>query len=422
MKRIYLITFSSALLVVLAAFCLHVLMRDDTKQRKITIGFVYVGDTSTAYTGNFVKAQRAVEKKYAGQVKTIPKFNVTEGSEESILQELVDDPRVTEIMVNGPETIFVERNGKLMKWHKTFTSREKLEDVIQQIVGKCNRVVNESMPIVDARLENGSRVNAVIYPVALNGPILTIRRFPEHPISMEKLIALGSITQECAEFLQKLVKARYSMVIGGGTGSGKTTFLAAMSEYIPRDERLITIEDNAELRIRGIENLVRLEAKMANMAGAPAVTIRDLIRSALRMRPDRIIVGEVRGPEAIDMLQCMNTGHDGSMSTGHANSATDMLARLENMVLMGMDLPLTAIRNQIASGVDVIVHLGRIRDKSRRVLEITEVVGCENGEIRLNPLYQFEELGENSEGKVVGRLRRKGELLHEGKLKAAGLS
>lgn len=222
-----------------------------------------------------------------------------------VLQELVEDESVTEIMVNGPETIFIERNGKLMRWHKSFTSREKLEDVIQQIVGKCNRVVNESMPIVDARLDNGARVNAVVYPVALNGPILTIRRFPEHPITMEKLIELGSITQECAQFLQKLVNARYSMVIGGGTGSGKTTFLAALSEYIPRDERLITIEDNAELRIRGIENLVRLEAKMANMAGAPAVTIRDLIRSALRMRPDRIIVGEVRGGEAMDMLQAL---------------------------------------------------------------------------------------------------------------------
>ena len=242
-----------------------------------------------------------------------------------VLQELVDDETVTEIMVNGPDTIFVERAGKLMKWHKSFTSAEKLEDVIQQIVGKCNRVINESMPIVDARLENGSRVNAVIYPVALNGPILTIRRFPEHPITMEKLIALGSITQECAEFLEKLVKARYSMVIGGGTGSGKTTFLAAMSEYIPKDERLITIEDNAELRIRGIDNLVRLEAKMANMEGAVSVTIRDLIKSALRMRPDRIIVGEVRGGEAMDMLQALNTGHEGSLSTAHANSARDAL-------------------------------------------------------------------------------------------------
>ena len=306
-----------------------------------------------------------------------------------VLQELVEDESVTEIMVNGPETIFIERNGKLMRWHKSFTSREKLEDVIQQIVGKCNRVVNESMPIVDARLDNGARVNAVVYPVALNGPILTIRRFPEHPITMEKLIELESITQECAQFLQKLVNARYSMVIGGGTGSGKTTFLAALSEYIPRDERLITIEDNAELRIRGIENLVRLEAKMANMAGAPAVTIRDLIRSALRMRPDRIIVGEVRGGEAMDMLQALNTGHEGSLSTAHANSAEDMLSRLETMVLMGVELPLEAIRRQIASGVDILVHLGRMRDRSRKVLEVTEVCGFEDGQIRIRPLYQW---------------------------------
>ena len=329
-----------------------------------------------------------------------------------VLQELVEDESVTEIMVNGPETIFIERNGKLMRWHKSFTSREKLEDVIQQIVGKCNRVVNESMPIVDARLDNGARVNAVIYPVALNGPILTIRRFPEHPITMEKLIELGSITQECAQFLQKLVNARYSMVIGGGTGSGKTTFLAALSEYIPRDERLITIEDNAELRIRGIENLVRLEAKMANMAGAPAVTIRDLIRSALRMRPDRIIVGEVRGGEAMDMLQALNTGHEGSLSTAHANSAEDMLSRLETMVLMGVELPLEAIRRQIASGVDILVHLGRMRDRSRKVLEVTEVCGFEDGQIRIRPLYQWQE------GKG---LVRTAPLLHMEKLERAGI-
>ena len=311
-----------------------------------------------------------------------------------VLQELVDDETVTEIMVNGPDTIFVERAGKLMKWRK------------------CNRVINESMPIVDARLENGSRVNAVIYPVALNGPILTIRRFPEHPITMEKLIALGSITQECAEFLEKLVKARYSMVIGGGTGSGKTTFLAAMSEYIPRDERLITIEDNAELRIRGIDNLVRLEAKMANMEGAVSVTIRDLIKSALRMRPDRIIVGEVRGGEAMDMLQALNTGHEGSLSTAHANSARDMLSRLETMVLMGVDLPLEAIRRQIASGVDILVHLGRMRDKSRKLLEVTEVCGFENGEIRIRPLYQWQE------GKG---LVKTASLLHVEKLERAGI-
>lgn len=243
-----------------------------------------------------------------------------------VLQELIEDETVTEIMVNGPDAIFVERAGKLSRWEKTFTSGEKLEDVIQQIVGKCNRVVNESMPIVDARLENGARVNAVVRPVALNGPILTIRRFPDTPITMEKLIALGSLPVECAEFLKALVRAKYSMVIGGGTGSGKTTFLGALSNFIPSDERLITIEDNAELKIQGIENLVRLEAKMANTEGASSVTIRDLIKTALRMRPDRIVVGEVRGGEAVDMLQALNTGHEGSLSTAHANSAEDMLS------------------------------------------------------------------------------------------------
>ena len=308
-----------------------------------------------------------------------------------ILQELVDDPRVTEIMVNGPDAIFVERAGKLSRWEKTFTSGEKLEDVIQQIVGKCNRVVNESMPIVDARLENGARVNAVVRPVALNGPILTIRRFPDTPITMEKLIALGSLPAECAEFLKTLVRARYSMVIGGGTGSGKTTFLGALSNFIPSDERLITIEDNAELKIQGIENLVRLEAKMANTEGATSVTIRDLIKTALRMRPDRIVVGEVRGGEAVDMLQALNTGHEGSLSTAHANSAEDMLSRLETMTLMGVDLPLEAIRRQIASGVDILIHLGRMRDKSRKVLEITEICGFEDHEIKTRTLYQWQE-------------------------------
>ena len=329
-----------------------------------------------------------------------------------VLQELIEDETVTEIMVNGPDAIFVERAGKLSRWEKTFTSGEKLEDVIQQIVGKCNRVVNESMPIVDARLENGARVNAVVRPVALNGPILTIRRFPDDPITMEKLIAFGSITEECAQFLKKLVQARYSIVIGGGTGSGKTTFLGAVTEYIPKDERLITIEDNAELKIRGIDNLVCLEAKMANMAGAVSVTIRDLIRSALRMRPDRIIVGEVRGGEAVDMLQSLNTGHDGSLSTLHANSSQDMLSRIETMTLMGIDLPLEAIRRQIASGVDILVHLGRMRDKSRKLLEITEVCGFENGEIQTRPLYRWEE------GKG---LVKTGELLHCEKMKRAGI-
>lgn len=308
-----------------------------------------------------------------------------------VLQELIEDNSVTEIMVNGPDAIFVERGGKLSRWNKSFTSREKLEDVIQQIVGKCNRVVNESMPIVDARLEGGARVNAVIAPVALNGPILTIRRFPDDPITMEKLISLGSLPRECAEFLAVLVRARYSMVIGGGTGSGKTTFLGALSDFIPRDERVITIEDNAELKIQGIENLVRLEAKMANMEGAACVSIRDLIKTALRMRPDRIIVGEVRGGEAVDMLQALNTGHDGSLSTAHANSASDMLGRLETMTLMGVDLPLETIRRQIASGVDILIHLGRMRDKSRKVLEITEVCGFENKEIKIQTLYRWQE-------------------------------
>ena len=330
-----------------------------------------------------------------------------------VLQELIEDETVTEIMVNGPDAIFVERAGKLTKWDKTFTSGEKLEDVIQQIVGKCNRVVNESMPIVDARLDNGARVNAVIRPVALNGPILTIRRFPDTPITMEKLIALGSLPSECAEFLAALVRARYSMVIGGGTGSGKTTFLGALSNYIPPDERLITIEDNAELKIQGIANLVRLEAKMANMEGAASITIRDLIKTALRMRPDRIMVGEVRGGEAVDMLQALNTGHDGSLSTAHANSASDMLSRLETMTLMGVDLPLEAIRRQIASGVDILIHLGRMRDKSRKVLEITEICGFENHEIKTRTLYRWQE------GKG---LVQTAELLNREKLVRAGVT
>lgn len=330
-----------------------------------------------------------------------------------VLQELIDDNTVTEIMVNGPDCIFVERAGKLTRWQKSFTSKEKLEDVIQQIVGKCNRVVNESMPIVDARLENGARVNAVVYPVALNGPILTIRRFPDEPMTMEKLISLGSLTRECADFLAVLVKARYSMIIGGGTGSGKTTFLGALSDYIPKDERIITIEDNAELKIQGIANIVRLEAKMANIEGGVSVGIRDLIKSALRMRPDRIVVGEVRGGEAVDMLQALNTGHDGSLSTAHANSSRDMLSRLETMTLMGVDLPLEAIRRQIASGVDILIHLGRMRDKTRKVLEISEVCGLENREIQIQTLFKWKE------GKG---LMKEGTVLHREKLERAGVT
>ena len=329
-----------------------------------------------------------------------------------VLQELIEDETVTEIMVNGPDAIFVERGGRLGKWDKSFTSREKLEDVIQQIAGRCNRVINESMPIVDARLENGARVNAVISPVALNGPILTIRRFPDTPITMDRLIALGSLTCECARFLKALVRARYSIVIGGGTGSGKTTFLGALSDYIPEDERIITIEDNAELKIQGVENLVRLEAKMANMEGAVSVSIRDLIKTALRMRPDRIVVGEVRGGEAVDMHQALPTGHAGSLSTAHANSARDMLSRLETMTLMGVDLPLEAIRRQIASGVDILIHLGRMRDKTRKVLEITEVCGYEKNEIITRTLFRREEdLG----------LVQVSELLNREKLARAGV-
>lgn len=338
-----------------------------------------------------------------------------------ILQIFVEDSSVTEIMINGIEHIFIERNGKLQELDVTFDSIEKLQDVIQQIVASCNRVVNEASPIVDARLSNGSRVNIVMNPIALNGPIVTIRRFPDKPITMDALINSNSISVEAAQFLQKLVQAKYNIFISGGTGSGKTTFLNILSESIPPEERVITIEDSAELQLRSLPNLVRLETRNSNLEGCNEITIRDLIRSSLRMRPDRIIVGEVRGAEAVDMMQCMNTGHDGSMSTGHANSARDMLSRLENMILMGMEIPLPAIRQQISSGVDIIVHLGRLRDKSRRILEITEIVSCEDGEIKLNPLYIFEEEGEDNEGRIIGKLQKKGGLLHESKLKAAGL-
>lgn len=339
-----------------------------------------------------------------------------------ILQIFVEDSSVTEIMINGKDHIFIEQNGELRELDTGFESVEKLQDVIQQIVAGCNRVVNEASPIVDARLPNGSRVNIVMNPVALNGPIVTIRRFPDRPITMEKLLRTESVSSEAACFLEKLVRAGYNIFISGGTGSGKTTFLNVLSHYIPSEERVITIEDSAELQLQGLPNLVRLETRNSNGEGCREITIRELIRSSLRMRPDRIIVGEVRGAEAIDMLQCLNTGHDGSMSTGHANSGRDMLARLENMVLMGMDLPLAAVRQQIASGVDIIVHLGRLRDKSRRVLEITEVSGCVNNEFQLNPLFLFEEEGENGEGKILGKLRKKGVLIRGHKLKAAGLS
>lgn len=337
-----------------------------------------------------------------------------------VLQELLEDETVTEIMVNGPDHIFIEKEGRLQQWQTAFESEDKLLDVIQQIVAKANRVVNESSPIVDARLF-GSRVHVVLPPVALNGPILTIRRFGKTPLLIPELLRLGSVSQEICTFLEKLVIAGYNIFISGGTGSGKTTFLNALSSFIPRTERIITIEDSAELQIQGNDNLVRLETRNANVEGCKPVTIRDLIRASLRMRPDRIIVGEVRGAEAIDMLQALNTGHDGSLSTGHANSAADMIARLETMVLMGMELPLAAIRRQIAGGVDLIVHLGRLRDKSRRVLSVSEVVGYEQGEVLLSVIYEFQETGERN-GKVQGRWKKTGSLVHTEKLQQAGIT
>lgn len=348
-------------------------------------------------------------------------FNAMRGLD--VLQPLVDDPSVTEIMINGPDQIFVEQNGRLFRKNVSFGSNEKLENVIQNIVSKVNRTVNESTPIVDARLQDGSRVNVVLPPIALNGPTVTIRKFPESPFTVEQLIKLGSITEEVAEVLHRMVRAKYNIFISGGTGSGKTTFLNALSNFIPKDERLITIEDSAELQIRGIDNLVRMETRNANMEGKGAITIRDLIKASLRMRPERIVVGEVRGPEALDMLQAMNTGHDGSLSTGHANSTHDMLSRLETMVLTGADIPLEAIRQQIASAVDIIIQLSRLRDHSRRTMEITEVLGYQNGEIQLNPLYRFEELGEDENGRIIGQLvRTQNEMVHTKKFLAAGES
>lgn len=339
-----------------------------------------------------------------------------------ILQDLIDDDSVTEIMVNGPDSVFIEREGRLTQWNRSFASGSRLEDIVQQIVAKCNRIVNESIPIVDARLENGARVNIVMPPVALNGPVITIRRFPDRPITIDQLIRWGAVSEEAVEFLKRLVKSGYNIFISGGTGSGKTTFMNALSSFIPTDERIITIEDNAELQIQGVKNLVRMEARSANSEGEMAVTIRDLIRSSLRMRPDRILIGEVRGSEVIDLLQALNTGHDGSISTGHANSPEDMLLRLETMVLMGMELPLPAVRRQIASGIDIIVHLGRLRDKSRKVLEIIEILGYDNAaqEIRTQVLYEFEEKGTDGCGTIQGKLVKRAGLQDIQKLQRAG--
>lgn len=320
-----------------------------------------------------------------------------------ILSDILEDDSVTEIMINGTENIFIERNGHIERLDKMFENEQKLSDIAQKIAALSNKIVNASVPIVDTRLSDGSRVSIVLPPIALNGPVITIRKFFEIPLTIEKLIEIGSITTEAADFLEKAVKAKYNLFISGATGSGKTTFLNVLSNFIPKDERVITIEDSAELQLKNVDNLVRLEARNANVEGKNAVSIRDLIRASLRMRPDRIIVGEVRGEETLDMIQAMSTGHDGSLSTGHGNSPSDMMARLETMVLMGMDMPVSAVRQQILAAIDIIVHLGRLRDKTRRVLKIVEIKGLSKGEIAYNTLYEFKETGEK-DGRVEGGL------------------
>lgn len=340
-----------------------------------------------------------------------------------LLDAIIKDDQITEVMINGPKNIFIEKSGRLSRLEQTFDSEQQLEDIIQKIVGQAGREVNQANPIVDTRLPDGSRVNVVLPPISMNGATVTIRKFSKTPMTIEQLLKYGSITPEVAHVLELLVKAKYNIFIAGGTGSGKTTFLNALSNFIPKDERVITIEDSAELQITGIDNLVSMETRNANASGSGAVTIRDLIKSSLRMRPERIIVGEVRGGEALDMLQAMNTGHDGSLSTGHANSTKDMLSRLETMVLQGADgLPLEAIRQQIASAVDIIIYLSRLRDKSRRTMEITEIVKYENGEIVRNPIYEFIEDENSTLEKVSGRLTRTDNpLVNDWKLRLSGM-
>ncbi len=375
------------------------------------------------------KIEELVVWETAGEYFSIEeKVNITQQIYSAIrgfglLDAIISDDSITEVMINGPDNIFIEQNGRLFRMDKRFESQRRLEDIIQRIVGLAGREVNQSNPICDTRLPDGSRVNVVLPPVALCGPTVTIRKFSKTPMTIERLIHYGSITQEIADKLELLVRAKYNIFICGGTGSGKTTFLNALSNYIPKDERVITIEDSAELQIAGVDNLVSLETRNANAAGAGQITIRDLIKSSLRMRPERIVVGEVRGGEALDMLQAMNTGHDGSLSTGHANSTMDMLSRLETMVLQGAPgLPLEAIRQQIASAVDIIVHLSRLRDKSRKTMEICEVAGYENGQIKLNVLYKFEEDENSTLEKVSGSLlRTKNKMINVFKLQLAGI-
>ena len=337
-----------------------------------------------------------------------------------VLEDLLNDEEITEIMINGPENIFIEKKGRVVHCSEKFSSEEKLNDIIQNIVAQSNKIVNESNPIVDTRLSDGSRVNIVLKPAAVDYSILSIRKFPKEQMNMERLKSFGSISEEQVDLLRKLVASGYNIFVSGGTGSGKTSFLNALGEFIPSDERVITIEDSAELQLKNVDNLVRLEARNANLEGKNEITIRDLLKSSLRMRPDRIIVGECRGAEALEMLQAFNTGHDGSCSTGHSNSCKDMLSRLETMVLMGAEIPLPAIRQQIASGIDIIVQLGRLRDKTRKLLEITEVLGLEDNEIQLNPLYRFEEI-EEVNGRIVGQWEKVGSLVNQDKLKANGM-
>lgn len=375
-----------------------------------------------------IKIVEIVSQMLSGQpVSVSEKVDITERIFSSIrgfglLDVIMKDDNITEVMVNGPEEIFIEKSGRLIRLHERFESERQLEDIIQRIVGLAGREVSQANPIVDTRLEDGSRVNVVLRPISLKGPVVTIRKFSKKPMTIEQLIKYGSIDMEVAGVLETLVKAKYNIIVSGGTGSGKTTFLNALSNFIPKDERVITIEDSAELQITGVENLVSLETRNANTTGSGAVTIQDLIKSALRMRPERIIVGEVRGAEALDMLQAMNTGHDGSLSTGHANSTHDMLSRLETMVLRGADnLPLDAVRQQIASAVDIIIQLSRLRDKSRKTMEISEILGYENGQIIMNPLYIFEEDEKSTFEKVSGKLVRTDNRLHNDyKLKLMG--
>jgi len=366
---------------------------------------------------------RQLMKKYSvDEVRTIVDTVFNQMRRHDVLEPLINDKSITEIMINGPDKVFIERNGVIEETDIVFESRERLDDLIQNMVAKVNRRVTEAEPVVDARLEDGSRVNVVLPPVALNGPLVTIRKFPEKPMTVEDLINYGSLTEEAAAFLEKLVRAKYNIFICGGTGSGKTSFLNALSSLIPKDERIVTIEDSAELQLTTIKNIARLETRNANTEGRGEISMKTLIKTSLRMRPERIIVGEVRGGEALDMLQAMNTGHDGSMSTGHANSTADMLSRLETMVLMAAPLPLEAIKKQIASALDIIIFLARLRDYTRRTLEITEVVGYKDGDIVLNPLFVFEETGEDSKGMVLGSLKRTGNpLINRQKAKQRGI-